>query len=98
MNNKERRDSQIYKLTSIHSTYPVLFYLTRSVDQMKEFQMNEEDRNRNRSPLATNNYFSKFDRIVEQRLAQAAETFEESSVVADRKINKCKYFNYHLFS
>lgn len=53
------------------------------------------NRGKTRSPLATNNYFSKFDKIVEERLAQAAETIDEGSVVNEKIISRSKIFRWN---
>lgn len=88
LTNKERRDSQVYNISHIASKYILWINYNAYIEKVKEFH-EEQERKNVRSPLATHNYFSQFDKVVEQRLAQVAnDAVIEGSVNKERSHSK----------
>jgi len=84
LNEKERRDSYLYNLSHVACKFLLLYLVDKDKGQLFDFaKQNDAARLNGRSPLATNNFFSKFDKIIEQKLAKAAV-----DTMSDIQVNK----------
>lgn len=62
------------------------------VDKIKDQEKQAENARKNvRSPLATNNYFSQFDKIVEHKLSKG-DVYNDISMIQESVANKGKFF------